>query len=225
LKRHLDNEPVTARPPSTAYRFQTLLRRNKLMSVSTALVLMFILVGTVISIGQTLRARRELRRALAAEAQALTADARPRLAQQNYAVAEPLLREGLCLTEKHDVDAGYRLYVMSFLGASLAGQKNYTDAEPLLLQSCEGLQPRQASLSPHLNAPRRITESLERLAQLYDSWGKPAQAAEWKKLEDHHWGQPLTVDIPLVAGYWRDHATRVTRRVCGGGLPCDGPRK
>ena len=44
-----------------------------------------------------------------------------------------------------------------------------------------GLQQRQASLPPYLNAPRRITESLERLVQLYDAWGKPAQAAEWRK--------------------------------------------
>ena len=61
------------------------------------------------------------------------------------------------------------------------GQKNYAEAEPLLLQSYQGLQQRQASLPPILNAPRRITESLERLVQLYDAWGKPTQAAEWKK--------------------------------------------
>jgi hypothetical protein len=39
----------------------------------------------------------------------------------------------------------------------------------------------QASLPPILNTPRRITESLERLVQLYDAWGKPAPAAEWKQ--------------------------------------------
>jgi len=86
-----------------------------------------------------------------------------RLAQQNYAEATTLLREGLRLSEKHDMDAGYRLYVMNLLGASLAGQKNYADAEPLLLQSCQGLQQHRASLAPQLNAPRRIKESLERL--------------------------------------------------------------
>ena len=61
------------------------------------------------------------------------------------------------------------------------GQKNYAEAEPLLLQSYQGLQQRQASLPPYLNAPRRVTESLERLVQLYDAWGKPTQAAEWKQ--------------------------------------------
>ena len=73
LKRHLDNEPVLARPPSQLYRFQKMARRNKVMSVATALVLMAILVGTLISIGQTFRARRELRRALVAEANAQAA--------------------------------------------------------------------------------------------------------------------------------------------------------
>ena len=104
-----------------------------------------------------------------------------RLAQQKYAEAETLLRESSRLAEKRWPEAAYRFYVMSLLGASLAGQKKYADAEPLLLQGCQGLQQRQASLPPYLNPTRRITESLERLVQLYDAWGKPAQAAEWKQ--------------------------------------------
>jgi hypothetical protein len=92
-----------------------------------------------------------------------------------------LLREGSPFVEKYWADEAYRPYVMSLLGASLSGQKNYAAAEPLLLQGHAGLQQRQASLPPYLNAPRRITESLQRLVQLYDAWGKPAQAAEWKQ--------------------------------------------
>jgi serine/threonine protein kinase len=39
LQRHLNNEPVTARPPSPAYRFQKLVRRNKLaFAAGTAVV-------------------------------------------------------------------------------------------------------------------------------------------------------------------------------------------
>jgi len=71
--------------------------------------------------------------------------------------------------------------VTSLLGASLSGQGKYADAEPLLLQGYDGLVQQQASMPPYLNAPRRITESLERLVQLYDAWGKPTQAAEWKQ--------------------------------------------
>jgi eukaryotic-like serine/threonine-protein kinase len=83
--------------------------------------------------------------------------------------------------EKHWPDGFYRFYVMSLLGASLAGQKKYADAEPLLLQGCQGLQQRQASMSPYLNATRRVTESLARLVQLYDACGKTVEAAEWKQ--------------------------------------------
>jgi tetratricopeptide (TPR) repeat protein len=104
-----------------------------------------------------------------------------RLAQQRYAEAETLLREGSRLVEKHWPDAAYRFYVMSLLGASLAGQKKYAEAEPLLLQGCQGLQQRQASMPPFFNATRRVTESLQRLVQLYDAWGKTVEAAEWKQ--------------------------------------------
>ena len=45
LKRHLDNEPVTARPPSVAYRFQKALRRNKLAFGAGAAVVTALVVG------------------------------------------------------------------------------------------------------------------------------------------------------------------------------------
>jgi eukaryotic-like serine/threonine-protein kinase len=104
-----------------------------------------------------------------------------RLAQGQWTEAEALLRESSRRADKLLPDAGYRFYLISLLGGSLAGQAKYAEAEPLLRQGYEGLVLRQASMSPYLNAPRRITESLERLVQLYDAWGKPAQAAEWKE--------------------------------------------
>ena len=104
-----------------------------------------------------------------------------RLAQGQWVEAEALLRESSRRAEKLLPDAGYRFYLISRLGGSLAGQAKYAEAEPPLRQGYEGLVQRQASLPPILNAPRRVTESLERLVQLYDAWGKPTQAAEWKK--------------------------------------------
>lgn len=38
VKRHLDNEPVAARPPSAAYRFQKLVRRHKLVFTASAAI-------------------------------------------------------------------------------------------------------------------------------------------------------------------------------------------
>jgi eukaryotic-like serine/threonine-protein kinase len=49
LKRHLDNEPVIARPPSAAYRFQKLVRRNKLAFAAGTAVAAALLVGLALS--------------------------------------------------------------------------------------------------------------------------------------------------------------------------------
>ena len=49
LQRHLRNEPVTARPPSNAYRFQKLVRRNKLAVGAAVAVGMSLIVGLGIS--------------------------------------------------------------------------------------------------------------------------------------------------------------------------------
>jgi serine/threonine protein kinase/WD40 repeat protein len=58
LKRHLDNEPVLARPPSAAYRFQKALRRNKLAFAATAAIILTLAAGIVISTWQAARARK-----------------------------------------------------------------------------------------------------------------------------------------------------------------------
>ncbi|HMO66915.1 MAG TPA: hypothetical protein PKE47_17140, partial [Verrucomicrobiota bacterium] len=45
LKRHLNNEPVVARPPSAAYKFQKAFRRNKLAFAAGGIVVVGLLIG------------------------------------------------------------------------------------------------------------------------------------------------------------------------------------
>ena len=45
LKRHLNNEPVVARPPSAAYKFQKAFRRNKLVFAAGGVVVVGLLIG------------------------------------------------------------------------------------------------------------------------------------------------------------------------------------
>jgi WD40 repeat protein len=124
IQRHLKYEPVLARPPSAAYQFQKFLRRNKVMSAATALVLMVILVGTGISITQTLRAQRELRRAMVAESQAQREKANAQAAerdahQQLYAAlfeqARATLRSG---------EIGHRVNALDALSRAAAISNN-----------------------------------------------------------------------------------------------------
>ncbi len=56
IKRHLGNEPIIARPPSSLYRFQKMARRNKLAFAATAAVAASLLVGIGFSSWQAFRA-------------------------------------------------------------------------------------------------------------------------------------------------------------------------
>ena len=80
LKRHLDNEPVVARPPTAAYKFQKAFRRNRLIFTAAGLVLTALATGVAVSLWQAVRANREARRAVQAEA----------VAQQRLAESEAI---------------------------------------------------------------------------------------------------------------------------------------
>jgi Flp pilus assembly protein TadD len=99
--------------------------------------------------------------------------------QGQFAGAEPLARESVDFYQKQQPDDWQRFRAESLLGASLAGQKNYVEAEPLLLEGYEGMVARKEKIAvPDLY---QIDFARDRLAELYLAWGKPAKAAEWKK--------------------------------------------
>src|SRR2546429_4594178 len=57
VQRYLSDETVQACPPSAGYRLRKFARRNKAPLLTTALLAVMLLVGSVISIWQALRAR------------------------------------------------------------------------------------------------------------------------------------------------------------------------
>jgi WD40 repeat protein/serine/threonine protein kinase len=59
LKRHLNGEPVVARPPSRLYRLQKAVRRNKLAFAAGLAVAAALLAGASVSTWQAVRAHRE----------------------------------------------------------------------------------------------------------------------------------------------------------------------
>ena len=64
LQRYLANEPVVARPPSTAYRCRKWIRRNRLAFVASALVLLTLLGGAAAVILVQYRANADIRQRL-----------------------------------------------------------------------------------------------------------------------------------------------------------------
>jgi eukaryotic-like serine/threonine-protein kinase len=111
------------------------------------------------------------------------------LQQKKYADAEPILRESLAILQKEEPEVWETLRTQSLLGGAVLGQQNYAAAEPHLVQGYQGMKKTEKSRGTRHFGPtpeQRLAESLERLVQLYDAWGKPDEAAKWRKeLESH----------------------------------------
>jgi WD40 repeat protein/serine/threonine protein kinase len=73
IQRHLDNEPVLARPPSNIYKLHKAWRRNKLAFTAGAAVAAALVLGMAISVWQERVATRAKTDALQAKAKAVTA--------------------------------------------------------------------------------------------------------------------------------------------------------
>jgi serine/threonine protein kinase len=100
------------------------------------------------------------------------------LQQGHFSEAEVPLREALALREKMAAGEWARFDVRSQLGAALAGQGKYDEAEAMLLAGYEGLKAREDHMPT--GDKRSIGEARDRLIQLFEAWGKPEKAAEWR---------------------------------------------
>jgi eukaryotic-like serine/threonine-protein kinase len=99
--------------------------------------------------------------------------------QGKYAQAQLLLREALNSHRKSNTNSWVRYHCQSLLGASLAGQKKYAEAEPLLLSGYEGMLQREATIP--WGRRSALKHGAEWIVQLYQRWGKPEKAAEWRE--------------------------------------------
>jgi len=96
-----------------------------------------------------------------------------------WSEAEALLREGLAIHDKADPDDHSRFDAMSLLGGALLGQRKYAEVEPLLVADHEGMKGREAKIPARFKF--RLSKAAARVVQLYEVWGKPEQAGEWKR--------------------------------------------
>jgi serine/threonine protein kinase len=96
------------------------------------------------------------------------------VSQAKFIESEPLAREALEFNRKNQPDNWQRFRAESLLGASLAGQKKYAEAEPLLLEGYQGMLARKDRIDVpnwyHLDRARAW------IVKLYQAWGKPARA-------------------------------------------------
>ena len=102
-----------------------------------------------------------------------------RLLQSRFGTAESILREALTAYEASAPDSWQRYRAQSLLGAALAGQARFQEAEPLLLSAYDGL----TRLNSTIPAPDRPAahQAAAALGRLYDQWGKPDKAVQWRQ--------------------------------------------
>jgi WD40 repeat protein/serine/threonine protein kinase len=140
LKRHLNNEPVVARPPSTAYRIQKAVRRNKISFAAGTIVFGALLLGIIATTWQSVRATHAKREALVAQSQAVAAQAGESIqrqkaeANEQQAVAaqanETKLREQ---AEAEELAARQKAYASDMkLAQSALAENNLGRAQELL---------------------------------------------------------------------------------------------
>jgi hypothetical protein len=101
--------------------------------------------------------------------------------------AEPLLREALEIRRGAPASGHWRIdWAESLLGECLAAQKRFIEAEPLLLGSAERLLVHAGAM------PIRRHRAVERIIALYESSGRPAEAAVWR-------AKRMDIDFPADA--------------------------
>ena len=199
LKRHLDNEPVLARPPSQLYRFQKMANRNKLAVGAAASVTLAILVGLGLATVGFLRANVERRRVAAALAEA----------QQQRALADENFRAA-------------RAAVEDLLQISDEGLKDRPGLQPLRIELMKAAIERY---EPFLSKPIADPTPREELARLYARHGlltleltevlDESVMAEFEKarklqeqlLKEHPGDRSLRADLgwTFVLEEWRPH--------------------
>ena len=101
------------------------------------------------------------------------------LSEGKFAASEPLAREAFEFDRQKQPEDWQRFRAESLLGASLAGQKKYAEAEPLLLEGYQGMATRKERMA--VPDWYHLDRASEWIGQLYQLWGKPEKAAEWLK--------------------------------------------
>jgi serine/threonine protein kinase len=125
--------------------------------------------------------------------------------QGELAEAEGQYRQCLLIREKSLPDTWYLFYTRSVLGGTLLEQKNYAEAEPLLLSGYEGMKQREARIPER---DKVLREALQRLVQLYETTGRSDQAAEWKqKLTKFDKAQLIPNSLPRASNSNNTNAT------------------
>jgi len=159
VERYLKTEPVLARPPSRLYRFQKMVRRNKLAFGAAGAVAAALIIGISLSTSLFLKERQTRRRAVAAEG----AQSRLRKEAETAAQTEAQLHQQAEANEKKaKAEAAKSRQVAQFLqemlksvGPSVALGRDATMLREILDKTAERID-KDLTHQPEVEAELRI---------------------------------------------------------------------
>jgi uncharacterized protein YjiS (DUF1127 family) len=199
IGRHLNNEPIAARPPSSAYRFRKLVRRNKLAFVAVAAVALAILAGLGLATVGFLRANVERQRAVAALAEAQQQRA---LADDNFREARAAVEDLLRISDERLKDApGLQPLRMELMKAAI---DRY---EPFLSKPIADPTPRKELARLYARYGQLMLEQTEVLDQNVMDQFEKARKLQEQLLKEHPGDRSVRADLgwTCILEEWRTH--------------------
>jgi WD40 repeat protein/tRNA A-37 threonylcarbamoyl transferase component Bud32 len=171
LERHLSHQPVMARPPSTAYRMQKFVRRNKVIVAAGSAVAGALVLGIVISTWQAIRARQAEGKA----AKALKSEAAQRQKAEKAQEGEAAQRK---VAEDKTEESRQRLVQLNVAsGARLLNESQTFASLPWLVEALRLEQGRAEGEDLQRRRLGMVLQQCPKLAQIWFHEGPVSCAA------------------------------------------------
>jgi tRNA A-37 threonylcarbamoyl transferase component Bud32 len=209
IQRHLNNEPIAARPPSAAYRFRKTVSRNKLAFAAIAAVVLAILAGLGLAMVGFLRANVERQRAEAALAEAQQQRA---LADDNFREARGAVEDLLRISDERLKDqAGLQPLRIELMKAAI---DRY---EPFLSQPIPDPTPREELARLYARYGQMLLESTEVFDQSVIDEFEKARKLQEQLLQEHPGDRMLRENLgwTCILEEWRPHTMPPTPEQAG----------
>jgi serine/threonine protein kinase len=202
VQRYLNNEPISARPPSSLYRFRKTVRRNKLAFGAAAAVAAAILVGLALATVGFLRAESAL-----ADAQQQRA-----LADDNFREARAAVEDLLRISDDRLKDqAGLQPLRMDLMKAAI---DRY---EPFLAKPIADPTPREELARLYAQYAQQMLERTENFDQSVMAEFEKARKLQEQLLVEHPGDRTIRENLgwTCILEEWRPHDVKPTPEQAG----------
>jgi len=168
IRRHLEHQPITAKPPSTVYQLRKFARRHRALVMGVAAVFVVLIAGVLVSMKEAARARAAESQALAAQ-QAATRDRDRAVTAENQAVLDRNAARTAEAQAMHDRNVAIEEKKRADREAAIAAAVNEFLQNDLLAQASANRQSgRRTPPDPDLKVRTALDRAAERITGKFD---------------------------------------------------------